>query len=158
MQHTVGISEMCISSSSEDVIVTYSLGSCVGVSLFDSSSGLGAMIHCMLPLSKKNPAKAETTPCMFVDTGVSLMLQEMFNRGAKRESIIAKVAGGGMLMDSKKMFKIGDRNYAVCRKILWKNNILIDGEDVGGTNPRTMSLNLSSGETTIKSRGLEMPI
>lgn len=155
MQHIVGISEMVVTSDPEDVIVTYSLGSCVGLSLYDPVTCVGGMIHCMLPLSKSNKEKASEKPCMFVDTGLTALLQGIFDKGAQRDRIIAKVAGGGMLLDSKRMFKIGERNYTVLRKILWKNNILIAGEDVGGTRPRTMFLHMNTGATIIKSRGEE---
>jgi chemotaxis protein CheD len=153
VQHTVGISEMAVTSGPEDVLVTYSLGSCVGLALFDPTIRLGGMIHCMLPLSKIDEQKAAANPAMFTDTGVSALLQEMFNRGAERGRIVATVAGGGSLLDEKGLFKIGERNYAVLRKVLWKNNILIKGEDVGGTAPRTMYLYLASGKTLIKSNG-----
>ena len=54
-------------------------------------------------------------------------------------------------MDQKKFFNIGERNYVVLRKILWKNNILINGEDVGGSIARTMRLDIGTGTVTIKS-------
>ena len=52
MQHTIGMSEMEVTNRAEDVLVTYSLGSCVGLSLFDPVAGVGGLIHCMLPLSR----------------------------------------------------------------------------------------------------------
>ncbi len=55
MQLTVGISDMKISRNPQDFLVTYSLGSCVGLTLYDPSVRLGGMIHCMLPLSKIEP-------------------------------------------------------------------------------------------------------
>src|SRR5262245_36728320 len=95
---TVGISEMLISTNPADVLVTYSLGSCVGVALYDPVVKVGGMIHCMLPLSKIDEAKAQKAPAMFVDTGVTLMIQELFNHGADRGRIQARVAGGGSPM------------------------------------------------------------
>jgi len=153
VQHTIGISEMAVTDGPEDVLVTYSLGSCVGLALFDPAIRIGGMIHCMLPLSKIDPQKAAAHPAMFTDTGVSALLQEMFNRGADRKRIVATVAGGGSLLDEKGLFKIGERNYAVLRKVLWKNDILIQGEDVGGTAPRTMYLYMATGKTLVKSNG-----
>lgn len=155
MQHVVGISDMKISNQSDDTIITYSLGSCVGVTLYDPRIGIGGMIHCMLPLSKTDPVKATAKPSMFVDTGVSLLLQKIFDMGVRRRDLIAKVAGASNLLDSKGMFKIGERNYTILRKILWKNEILIAAEDVGGTKARTMILRMTDGRTTIKSGGVE---
>lgn len=155
MLTTVNISDMAISQNREDKLITYSLGSCVGVSLYDSVVGVGSLIHCMLPLSKVDSQKAKIKPYMFVDTGLQMMLKEMFDRGATRQNIVAKVAGGAKLLDKKSLFRIGERNYTVVRKILWKNNILLDGEDVGGTISRTVTLVMETGQTIIKSAGKE---
>ena len=140
----------------EDVLVTYSLGSCVGLALYDSVAGVGGMIHCMLPLSKIDPIKAQASPCMFVDTGVPKLLQTLFEMGATRKNIVAWVAGAASLLDEKRLFKIGDRNYTVLRKILWKNDILIAGDDVGGTKARTMYLDMAAGQARVKSAGREV--
>lgn len=155
---TVDISDMKISHNPEDVIVTYSLGSCVGVTLYDPVAGVGAMIHCMLPLSKIDPAKAAMKPHMFVDTGVASMLGEMYKMGASRQNIIAKVAGAGSPLGKEETFRIGQRNYTILRKFLWKNNILIAKEDVGGSKARTLYLYMADGRTTVKSEGKEVEL
>ena len=158
MQHVIGIAEMKVTRSPEDVLVTYSLGSCVGVSLYDPAAGIGGMIHCMLPLSKIDAAKAQSNPCMFTDIGVTMLLQTMFDSGAERRRLVAKVAGASSLLDDKGLFKIGERNYTVLRKVLWKNNIMVAAEDVGGAVSRTMHLYMDSGRTTIKSGGKEVEL
>lgn len=151
MNQIVGISEMVVSKDVDDVLVTYSLGSCIGISLYDPVSSVGGMIHCMLPMSKIDLEKAKATPTMYTDTGFVLLLQEVLRLGADKGRIVVKIAGCGAPMDRNGRFKIGDRNYAVLRKLLWKNKMLIEGEDVGGTQPRTMRLFMDSGKTTITS-------
>jgi len=155
---TVEISDMKVSQSADEVLVTYSLGSCVGVTLHDAVAGVGGMIHCMLPLAKIDPAKAQAKPCMFVDTGVSALLGKLFALGAQRKNIVAKVAGAGSPLGKEETFRIGQRNYTILRKLLWKNNILIDAEDVGGSKARTMYLYMKDGTTTVKSQGKEVPL
>jgi chemotaxis protein CheD len=151
----VGVADMRFSSEPEDVIITYSLGSCIGLTLFDTDKGIGGLVHCMLPLSKIDAAKAEANPFMFIDSGVTAFLQALFDRGAQRKTLVAKVAGGAQIMDDKGVFNIGERNNTVVRKMLWKNNILVSGEDVGGSTPRTMSLDLATGRTVLKMAGTE---
>ena len=90
---------------------------------------------------------------MFVDTGVPMLFEAAYRMGAAKSRIILKVAGASCILDEKGTFKIGERNYAVLRKMLWKNNVLIAAEDVGGAIPRTMSLEVATGSVTIKSRG-----
>lgn len=158
MQHVIGIAEMQVSNQPDDVLVTYSLGSCVGLSLYDPVAHVGGMIHCMLPLSKIDPAKAQANPCMFADTGIARLLQTVFDMGAERRHIVAKVAGGASLLDEKGLFKIGERNYTVLRKMLWKNSVAVAGEDVGGNASRTLHLYMDTGRTTIKSGGKEVEL
>jgi chemotaxis protein CheD len=154
----VDISDMKLSRNREDVIVTYSLGSCVGLTLYDPLAGVGAMIHCMLPMSKIDPEKARLKPYMFVDTGVAAMLHDMYQAGAQRQNLIAKVAGAGSPLGKEETFRIGQRNYTILRKFLWKNNILIAKEDVGGSKARTLYLNMADGRTTVKSEGQEVEL
>lgn len=146
----VKMGEMEISTRPDVILTTYSLGSCLGVTVYDPEVQIGGMIHCMLPLSKADKQNGNTKPEMYVDTGVSKLLQNLFKKGAQRERLIIKVAGAATLLDEKGYFRIGERNHAVLRKILWKNNLLISAEDVGGSRPRTMSLEIASGRTWIR--------
>ncbi|MEO0477480.1 MAG: chemotaxis protein CheD [Planctomycetota bacterium] len=142
---------MAVSKNPDESLVTYSLGSCVGVTLFDPETRVGGMIHCLLPVSKTDPEKAKANPSMFTDTGFVALLNAVTAEGAQMDRLVVKVAGGGAPMDSAGRFKIGERNYAVLRKLLWKNNLLISGEDVGGTKPRTMRINMGDGQVTVSS-------
>jgi len=156
--HTVGIAEMKVTNERGATLITYSLGSCIGLSLYDPVQGVVGLVHCMLPLSNMDPENAKSRPCMFTDTGVTAVLSEMFQLGAQRRNIIAKVAGAAMILDEKKLFRIGERNHTVLRKVLWKNNILIAAEDVGGTVARTLRLHLDTGMTVLRIRGREVEL
>ena len=149
--HTVGISEMKVCNDPGTTIVTHALGSCLGVTIFDPVVGVGGLIHIQLPLSKIDPQKAQSRPCMFVDTGIPMLFEEAYRWGAVKRRIQLKVAGGAQFLDSEGKFKIGERNFTILRKMLWKNSVLIEGQDVGGTISRTMSLNVETGEVTIRS-------
>jgi chemotaxis protein CheD len=153
VEHTVGISQMKVSNRADDVLATYSLGSCIALSVYDPAVRVGGLIHAMLPLSKIDPAKARTNPHMFVDTGVPALLQAVFDLGAEPRRLVAKVAGAASLLDEKGMFRIGQRNCAVLRKVLRKNRVLIAGEDVGGSAARSMYLHMATGQTFVKSQG-----
>ncbi len=147
----ISISEIFISKDPTDELVTYSLGSCIGLTVHDPVARVGGMIHYMLPLSKIAPEKARARPGMFADTGVPTLLRKVFAMGASKEHLIVKAAGGSELLDQKKFFNIGERNYLVLRKILWKNNILIKAEDIGGSLSRTLKLGIDTGRVTVKS-------
>ncbi len=150
---TVGISELFVSNDINDSIITYSLGSCLGVTIFDPVAKVGGMIHCMLALSKIDPKKAAEKPAMFVDIGIPLLFKTAYELGAEKKRIKIKAAGCAQLMDPKGMFKIGQRNHTVLKKLLWKNNMLVDGESIGESVSRTMILDMKTGITKIKSMG-----
>ena len=149
---------MQVSTDTSKVIITYSLGSCVGVAMHDPVAGVAGMIHCMLPLSKIDPQKAIANPYMFVDTGIPQMLKTLYAKGATRKNLIARVAGAGAPLGDNQVFKIGKRNYTVMRKVLWKNSILIKAENVGGSAARTLIMSVATGRTVIKMDGKELEL
>ncbi len=149
----VGISEYAVSSDPSERLVTYSLGSCVGLALHDPIVGVAGLLHAMMPTAKADPVKAAATPAMYVDAGATTLLQELFDRGATRANLVAKVVGAASQLDPANLFRIGERNHLVVRRVLWKNGVLIAGEDVGGTISRSVFLDVGTGRTTVKSSG-----
>jgi chemotaxis protein CheD len=139
--------------SNGDVIVTHALGSCLGLVIFDPVSKVGGLLHAMLPLSKINPDKAAANPYMFVDTGVPALFNAVYKLGGVKNRLVVKAAGCGHPLGKEQMFKVGQRNYTVLKKLLWKNNILIESEDVGGTDSRTLYFEVATGKTMISSKG-----
>ncbi|HOW73675.1 MAG TPA: chemotaxis protein CheD [Phycisphaerae bacterium] len=158
MMEVVDIADMVVSGNPQDVLVTHSLGSCIGVTIWDPEVHVGGMIHYMLPSSTIAPEKARTNPAMFADTGIPAMFRAAYELGAAKKRIIAKVAGGSSLLDDKGMFNIGKRNYIALRKIFWKNGILIEAEDVGGDHSRTLRLSVADGRVTVKKRDGEVEL
>ena len=146
MRHTVGVADMKISGEPGDVLVPHALGSCLGIAVHAPIAQVGGLLHVMLPQARINPAKAESNPCMFVDAGVPRFFQMLYSAGVCRSRLVAKVAGGASVTEgSADRFNIGQRNILMLRKLLWKNNILLAGEDVGGHVARTMYLEIGSG-------------
>ena len=152
MKYVVAVGDMKIGRD-EDTIVTHALGSCLGLMVYDPVAKVGGLLHAMLPLSKINPDKAKANPYMFVDTGVPALFKSLYEIGGQKSRMIIKAAGCGNPLGKNEMFKIGERNYTVLKKLLWKNNILLEAEDVGGTASRTVYFDMATGETVISSGG-----
>jgi len=152
MKHTIGIADMKVSSDEGDTLITYALGSCLGITVYDPVARVGGMIHIMLPTSTVNPEKAKQNPLMFVDTGVPELFRACYKAGAKKERLELRVAGGASTQNNPEddQFQIGKRNFLMLRKLLWKNNVLIKAWDVGETYSRTMTLEISTGEVNLK--------
>lgn len=153
MRIIVGVADMKVSNQAESTLITYSLGSCVGVVIYDPAARVGGLLHFMLPESQIDPEKARRTPGMFADTGIPRLFKEAYKYGAEKSRLIVKIAGGSQIMDDKGFFNIGKRNYAAMRKIFWRNNVLIQAEDVGGSINRTIRLELATGKVWLKTSG-----
>ena len=150
MKHVVGIADFKVSDCPDDVLITYALGSCLGITIFDPVAKVGGLLHVMLPLSTVSPEKAADKPCMFVDTGVPLLFREAYKYGAKKERILVAVSGGASLRSSgSDCFEIGKRNILMLRKILWRNGVLLKAEDTGGNHSRNMTVELNKGIVTV---------
>ncbi|MEI8242058.1 MAG: chemotaxis protein CheD [bacterium] len=151
----VDIGSMAVSASPEEMLVTYALGSCIGVTFYDTVLRIGGMAHLMLPLSPVDPQRAEERPFMFVDIGVPRLLEDLFARGCRKRDLLVRMAGGAQVMSDNNLFRIGERNVAVFRKIMWKNGLLIQGQETGGSVSRTLRLEIATGRLTIRSQGVE---
>jgi len=151
----VDISDAAVSREPGDVLATYSLGSCIGVAVYDPQAKIGGLLHYQLPESKLDSAKAAANPYMFADTGMVKMINNMLVIGAIKKRLKVRIAGGASMNTGPKGFDIGKRNYLAIRKILWKNGLFIDGEDIGGSSPRNMYLNVEDGSLTIRCVGIE---
>ncbi len=141
---------MVVSDSPEDLLITYSLGSCIAVIIFDPLASVGGMLHYMLPESSLDPEKAKKNPSMFADTGITRLFKNSYQMGAKKENIVVKSVGGAQMLDPNGIFNIGKRNYLAMRKIFWKNNVAIAAEHVGGEVNHTVRLEMDSGRVIVK--------
>jgi len=153
MQVVVGVADMRVSNNAAEVLVTHALGSCIGVAIYDPLAKVGGILHFMLPDSLLDPVKGQENPHMFADTGLPRLFRECYQMGAQKSRLQVKVAGGSQVLGSKEYFQIGRRNFAALRKIFLKNNVLIDKADVGGTQARTMFLEIATGNVWVKVMG-----
>lgn len=153
MEMIVGVGDMKVSDNQEAVLTTYSLGSCIGVCIYDPSVKVGGLLHYMLPESSIDETKARRSPFMFGDTGIPLLFKESYRLGAMKSRMRVTVVGGAEILDQKGFFNIGKRNHTLLRKLFWKNNVMIDFEDVGGNLNRTIKMEVGSGATWLKTSG-----
>ena len=151
----VGVGDIVLCDDAAASLVTYALGSCIGVTIYDPVAHVGGLLHFMLPVSKVNPEKAVQSPAMFADTGVPLLLKGTYELGARKGRLIVVAAGGAEVLADDGHFKVGSRNRTMLRKLFWKNNILLSADDTGGSISRTMILKMSDGEVTVRTKGKE---
>ncbi len=144
----VKISDLAVAKAPE-VIVTYALGSCVGIALYDNISKIGGLAHIMLPSSKESVANKDNLK-KYADTGIQLLINEMSAAGANINNLTAKIAGGAQMFASSAIMSIGDRNVHSVKSILSALNIKIIGEQTGENFGRTVFLHTDTGKYEIK--------
>jgi chemotaxis protein CheD len=152
-QITVGVADCRVSAQADDVIVTHALGSCIAVAVHDPVAGVGGLLHLMLPESSIDREKARRNPYMFADTGIPMLFHSAYHKGAEKKRMTVFLAGGAQVMNDQGLFNIGKRNYLAARKILWKAGVLVKGEAVGGTQSRTVRLDVGQGAFWVRDNG-----
>lgn len=157
----VGVADCRIAKSPGEVLVTYALGSCIGMAAYDPAAAVGGLLHFMLPDSAIDPAHGSGNPHKFADTGIPLLLDNLAREGANRRRLVVRIAGGAQIMDPAGVFDIGRRNYQALRRILWKAGILVHGEAVGGAISRSVRMEIATGRLWLRLAGgteQEMPL
>lgn len=146
----INVSDAKVSGDPLDTLVTYALGSCIAVTLYDIKAKIGGMLHYQLPDSKIDKERAEKNPFMYADSGLKQLMGKLVAMGAKRQRMQVKICGGASMAISPGGFEIGKRNHMAIKKLMWKNSMFIDKEDVGGFSPRNMHLKIGDGEVTVE--------
>lgn len=151
----VGVGELGVSDKPEEILVTYGLGSCIGVTIWDPVARVGGLLHFMLPESRIDCEKARNNPALYADTGIPLLFRTAYQLGAAKKRLLVRVAGGAQVLEGNGVFNIGKRNCLAMKKILWKAGVLIDAEEVGGNSSRTLRLEIGSGKLLLQKAGAE---
>jgi chemotaxis protein CheD len=149
----VGIGDWRVTNDPNAVLVTYALGSCIGLMVLDPVARIGGLLHFMLPESTVSPEKAQLRPGMFADTGIPLLLRSVLEQGADKRRLKVWAAGGAQVMDENGVFNIGKRNCLAVRKLLWKAGLLAQAEEFGGNVSRGLRLEMAAGRAWIREGG-----
>jgi chemotaxis protein CheD len=146
----VGISDYAVSKN-PDILVTYALGSCVGIGLYDGALKIGGLSHIMLPEITQF-SKNETNRMKFADTALVDMVEQMRKLGSNPRRLTAKIAGGARMFQTQpgsSIGSIGDRNVESVKRVLRQLQIPIAAEDTGKDYGRTVYFDLSTGKMKV---------
>ncbi|MDH5522693.1 MAG: chemotaxis protein CheD [Desulfobulbaceae bacterium] len=153
----LGVGDFAASNSSDEMLKTFGLGSCVAVIILHPATKTAGMVHVALPESTVSPAKVKSHPGYFADTGIPALLQLMATLGCKNgekgKGMVVKLAGGAKVLDPDNIFNIGKRNVLAVKKVLWSYGLGPIAEDVGGNFSRTVTVAMDTGKITLSSPG-----
>lgn len=149
----VGVGGVATSNDPGVILTTYSLGSCVGVTVYDPVARAGGLLHAMLPDSGINPTKAAAQPAMFVNTGLPTLFRALTQLRAEKHRLQICLVGGAQILDQSGFFNIGSRNLFTLKSMLREYGLQPRAEEVGGLVNRTVYLRLDTGEVRLKTSG-----
>jgi len=141
---------------SSPLILRATLGTCVGVALYDKENGIGGLIHLLLD---KPPSHADNShPEKYAQTGLPIFFNALLDTGASPENINAWVAGGalvGPVEEYDLAFDIGGRTTERVMNFLSGKGIKNIQSETGGFFTCALSLNMQTWECSIEPAGFE---
>ncbi|MBL8739358.1 MAG: chemotaxis protein CheD [Planctomycetes bacterium] len=143
---------MAVAREGQGHLITYALGSCIGLSAYDPIARVGGLLHYMLPQPGEQSDPKTLKPHMYASTGIPNLLRRLLEAGAVQNRLIVCAAGGAEILEGAAGMAIGKRNRTILRKVLWKVGVQLAAEDTGGSIARTMTLDLGKGEVRIRTR------
>lgn len=149
--HTARIGDIIIGRA-PDVLEALALGSCVSAAIYDPEFKIGALTHILLPESSQ--FREIDKLGKYADTAIPEAIRQLTAKGANRDRLIAKIAGGAKMFEmtgvSKSTIDVGSRNIEATKGKLKELNIPIVAQDVGENYGRTIQFNLETFTLTIK--------
>jgi len=148
----VGIGELKESKNPQGVIVTYALGSCLGITCYDPVSRVGGMLHAMLGDSKA-VHQGTVVRATYLDTGVPDLIQQVIDLGGNPGAFQFKVFGGAQTIQAADYFSIGTKNIRTMEAIATQLRLQITVWEVGGNQNRTIRFCLRDGSVKLRTPG-----
>lgn len=145
----VGVAEFKFTTDPLIYLATYALGSCLGITFYDSKRRIGGLLHTMLPTAALHEGK-KIKPAMFVDSGIEEAITVLEKAGAKRPNLEIKVFGGAQLMAADNFFRIGAKNIDQFYEVTQKMKLNVAVWEVSGRVNRTIKLNNYNGDVLVK--------
>jgi chemotaxis protein CheD len=152
----IGLGEYHVARDPSLELVCLGIGSCIAFAGYDPVAHVAALAHFVLP--DGSARSTSTAEARFVDLGVPLILREMKSAGAIASRIIFKIAGGSQMTVARgfeSRLNIGERNYEAVKRAMADRNLKITSEDCGGSQGRTVRLNVESGKMFVSKVGGE---
>ena len=150
----VNFCELKVSQNSLETLVAFSIGSGIGVSIYDRAIKVGGLLNFILPdSSEMSPQKAQYQPFMFADTGLDALLEAMVDSGSQAEDLKIVIAGGAQILDQAAAFNLGRKNSQAVTAFFSCRNLAIDYADIGGISKRSLQLDIGTGDNVLQTVG-----
>jgi chemotaxis protein CheD len=129
----------------QNILIMTVLGSCIAACIWDAKAGVGGMNHFMLPDGDSADASGR-----YGSYAMELLINEMIKLGARKESMQAKVFGGGQVMAGFTTMNVGERNTQFVLDYLHTERITLVSKDVLDIYPRKVVFFPTTGKAMVK--------
>lgn len=155
MERIIGLGEMVISNQKQDILKTFGLGSCIGITVYSTNRRVGGMGHIVLPKPMDVQNGSEKLGYYAV-TGVPLLINEICTKyGCYKSELEINLFGGAHSVNENDSFQIGKRNFEEVLRILKLLNISHVNTEVGGHTSRTIEMDIASGHIKVTRQPLK---
>lgn len=119
-----------------NAMLTTILGSCIAACLWDPVKGIGGMNHFLLPGEEhQNPDPGSASPsARYGVHAMELLVNALLRRGARRESLQAKLFGGARMI--RGLTDVGHLNATFAERFLKAEGIPVTGGSLRGNSGR----------------------
>lgn len=131
--------------SNEDLVIMTVLGSCIAACIWDGKVRAGGMNHFMLPDGDGAEGAGR-----YGSYAMELLINEMIKKGARRESMQAKIFGGAQVMAGFTTMNVGERNTKFVLDYLATERIPVVSQDVLDIHPRKVCFFPVTGKALVK--------
>jgi chemotaxis protein CheD len=135
--------------ASGDLVLVTVLGSCVSACVRDTRLGVGGMNHFMLPDAGDAAASASAS-ARYGAYAMEVLVNALLKRGARRDTLEAKVFGGGNVMAGLTQANVGERNSAFVLRFLRDEAIRVAAHDLMDIHPRKVAYFPRSGRALVR--------
>ncbi len=142
----VNMSEMKLAIPDSKLSTT--VGSCIALCIFDREKPIGAKCHIVLPTNPKTGSRGPEPPYKYADSAVPAMIKELIRKGASRQRLVSKLAGGANMFPGIKTqienLQIGKRNIEATLKHLSEHGVPVISRDLAGNAGRRIEFEIES--------------
>jgi len=132
-----------VKSGKKDTILRSSaIGSCLAIAAYDKNMQVGALAHVMLP--GKAPEGRKNQKTRYAANALDELIIKMNLLGTKEKNIEVCLVGGANILKKKDGLIAADNIFSV-EELLIKRKIKIRAKSVGGTERRSITLNVETG-------------
>ncbi len=137
-------------AASGDAAITTVLGSCVSTCLWDPVRRIGGMNHFMLPGDTEAFASPVKASARFGVYAMEVLINEMIRMGADRRRMVAKVFGGGRVLQGFGLLDVGAKNCEFVLEFLSTECIPVVAQDLLDIYARKVHFFPETGKAQLK--------